>query len=490
MKRQYLRTAVLFLTLSIGLLLLLCVIWNDCRETGSFWCADGDQAFVQEASRVMTEYYETEYERGVYEAGFRKKDYYGTYREDHGPSVDFELWQTGDALGYMYTCLVGFDTADYPFSRNTQWSRWKQEDGAWIHIGNSIPAPWIEKTLAGGFSLELPRPELTVSGSDEGVRAEMEELLAQLIVTEYSLYAYDTPLLVYANTDRLYAAIMLTTELDEEMLLHYGGFSAHDRVLRVQMERGPQGLAVTEHRKYGSAGTGRRETAFYRELLECGTGPFLIRPGLDEGKARIRAALLEDAPFICAETGKVLTLSQMGKMITTDQRLQTKVKPLRFAYLQLDPVISMGAFINRYQGIPEAVVELVMGSDTWGSLILRWDDGQVWGNVMPYRGFNGLKDDGTFFFSSEAMDSGFGALSFLDNKAGITPLLYSESTHAEDGAISVRYWMAGIEWKPTESEFQDSMAWQSEKSDVQWYELTPDGVEAAFANAPKNPPRY
>ena len=67
-------------------------------------------------------------------------------------------------------------------------------------------------------------------------------------------------------------------------------------------------------------------------------------------------------------------------------------------------------------------------NEYWGFLILHINNDVVYAYELAYRSFNGLKNDGTFIYSSSASDYGIGKIEFLGEAYTIIPLAYSEST--------------------------------------------------------------
>lgn len=94
------------------------------------------------------------------------------------------------------------------------------------------------------------------------------------------------------------------------------------------------------------------------------------------------------------------------------------------------------------------------GDSVYGYEILFYQDQEVYGFTLPDRGFMNLKTDGTF--------ETFGGIENSDDYFGVGRLQLSEKGYTIEDA--------------SDSGSQES------KTDVGWYELTPESVELAFEN--------
>ena len=121
-------------------------------------------------------------------------------------------------------------------------------------------------------------------------------------------------------------------------------------------------------------------------------------------------------------------------------------------------------------GNREGVLRLGLpgGSEIYGFLVLRvWDSGSVSGYVQTYRSLTGLKSDGTFSYSSGALDHGVARLRFHGSYSELEVLAGSES----DGSGHVlRYTVDGQ--TATADDFEAALAEQEAKADAVWYDFT------------------
>lgn len=154
--------------------------------------------------------------------------------------------------------------------------------------------------------------------------------------------------------------------------------------------------------------------------------------------------LLADGMFISTDLQKKLNLAAIKEVVTDDDSVS--VAASKFAIVDLDG-----------DGEAEIVLWLqINGISDYGFEILQYREGAVYGYTLPYRAFMDLKTDGTFLFSGGSADSGVGKLEFSENGYMVDQLHESDSDNA--------------------------MRQQEEKSDVKWYDLSVDGVNTAFEN--------
>jgi len=183
----------------------------------------------------------------------------------------------------------------------------------------------------------------------------------------------------------------------------------------------------------------------------------------------IKAVLLGNAEFYETGIRETLDISRLNQAVSSDGAVT--VKTTRFAIIDLDN-----------DGMKEVVLRLqVNGNDDYGFEVLRYQDGVVYGYVMWYRSFNQLKADGTFSFSSSAMDSGFGALSFTDQTCSVDKITYSESSYDTGNNLSVSYFANNK--RVTQDKFDAAIKKQDEKPDAVWHDFTNDNIEIVLPGA-------
>jgi len=125
-------------------------------------------------------------------------------------------------------------------------------------------------------------------------------------------------------------------------------------------------------------------------------------------------------------------------------------------------------------GAPEVVLWMTLSGNPYvGFDILRWEEGKVLSYSQVYRGLMGLKEDGTFSYSSGAFDNGYGRAALLSE----TGILIEDLVRCQsaDNAEGAAFFIEGRE--VSGAEFNAALANQDEKPDVAWYELTRENIE-------------
>ena len=158
--------------------------------------------------------------------------------------------------------------------------------------------------------------------------------------------------------------------------------------------------------------------------------------GMEE---RYKAILLGDGDFVNIDRSNQdirLSLENIKEVVSDEDWVTAKV--IKFTIIDLD-------------GNGENEIVLWIQSNNgldYGFEILYFQDQEVYGFTLPYRAFMHLKTDGTFYSSGG-----------MDNR-GIRRMQLSERGY-------------------TIEEVADSES-QEEKTDVKWYDLTPNNVEQVF----------
>ena len=183
--------------------------------------------------------------------------------------------------------------------------------------------------------------------------------------------------------------------------------------------------------------------------------------------AMLLAALLLTAPALAEETDLQSAAKDAyarvlldGAAWTHDGEVREEWKPGRFAVLDLDD-----------DGVSEVILEV---TEPEAFIILNGTKSVV-AKEWPYRGLLNLKDDGTFTFSSGALDGGVAMLVYQgDNGAhwGYLPLAESIS----DANGNVTYWLDGGIEKTDEAGFNAALEAQNAKLDALWYDYTEENL--------------
>ena len=193
---------------------------------------------------------------------------------------------------------------------------------------------------------------------------------------------------------------------------------------------------------------GQKDVESVADAIQKRVGLYL-KPGSLAGKQdenmssgmeeRYKEILLGDGDFVNIDRSNQdirLSLENIKEVVSDEDWVTGKV--IKFTIVDLD-------------GNGENEIVLWIQSNNgldYGFEILYFHDQEVYGFTLPYRAFMDLKTDGTFYSSGG-----------LDNR-GIRRLRLSERGY-------------------TIEEVSDSES-QEEKTDVEWYDLTPDNVELAF----------
>ena len=124
---------------------------------------------------------------------------------------------------------------------------------------------------------------------------------------------------------------------------------------------------------------------------------------------------------------------------------------------------------------PEIVCLLHAGTiDTWGVLILHYEDGTVYGYTKRYRSFAGLKEDGTYTYNSGlAIGCGYCTISFAKADYEENAFLY----YSGIGDVFTFYHNGEI---ITEEEYYRAIDLEEEKADAKWYNFTSENLEILF----------
>lgn len=146
--------------------------------------------------------------------------------------------------------------------------------------------------------------------------------------------------------------------------------------------------------------------------------------------------------------------------------------------------ISKFAIIDLDQdGTVEVVLWLTYGgNDSSGFEILHDQDGAIDGYSLQYREFNQLKSDGTFSFSSDAADGGFGTISFTATSYSIHKITYSQSSgNDSSGNLMLAYFVKNK--SATQDEFNIAISNWEAQPNVTWYNYTSDNIKSLLTES-------
>ena len=140
--------------------------------------------------------------------------------------------------------------------------------------------------------------------------------------------------------------------------------------------------------------------------------------------------------------------------------VRTEWNAVRFAVLDMDG-----------DGVHEIILEV---TEPEAFIILNGITG-VTATEWPYRGLLDLKDDGTFTFSSGALDNGVAMLVYQGDfgpQWGYLPL--AEAVSDADGHVT--YWLDGGAESTDEAGYLAFLAQQDAKLDALWYAYTEENI--------------
>ena len=115
----------------------------------------------------------------------------------------------------------------------------------------------------------------------------------------------------------------------------------------------------------------------------------------------------------------------------------------------------------------------VGGDEYYGYLVLKNADSTVWGYEVFYRAMLSQKADGTFSFSSGALDTGFGYKKPEGDRFHSVGLAESVSSYG-----NIEYFLNGK--KVSERLYRDADKGQDQKPDVIWYDLTNENLSSVI----------
>lgn len=188
-------------------------------------------------------------------------------------------------------------------------------------------------------------------------------------------------------------------------------------------------------------------------------------PELEENN--YKSILLGKSNFICTDlANKSLNISEIGQAVTDDDSVT--VSATKFAIIDIDG-----------DGEDETVLWLqINGISDYGFEILHYQNGEIYGYTLPYSAFMNLKTDGTFLFSGGAADFGIGKIIFSETGYSVSGQAYSQSGYDSNNELTVQYFVN--DESCSADEFDNAINSQEQKTDVKWYDLSDDNINAVF----------
>lgn len=169
--------------------------------------------------------------------------------------------------------------------------------------------------------------------------------------------------------------------------------------------------------------------------------------------------LRENGRFYSNDYGTDLSIREYCERFGADSEIELEVP--KFAVVDMDG-----------DGAKEIVLWLRVhgteGASDYGTMVLRYQDGTVYGDTFSYRQLSELKVDGTFHWSGSASYNGTGVLKFTDTECTVERTLYVESSLDEvSGYDAAHYYHNGAEI--TEVDYDALSTQQGFKEDALWH---------------------
>ena len=191
-------------------------------------------------------------------------------------------------------------------------------------------------------------------------------------------------------------------------------------------------------------------------------------PGPAGAAQAFSEVLLNGAPFTLVGDQLVpYDLSELNVMIWGDPEVNAYAEQFAVADLDAD-------------GTPEVVLLTNQHIHSEPILILRWQDGQIYGYSEVGRGMQGLKADGVSWWSDGAFHNGAGRDQYVSDENG--PDRREKVRLLEfvaDAGGAAEYYLGGQE--VTREEYEAADAQMAAQPDARWYSFDPDIISAVFA---------
>lgn len=176
------------------------------------------------------------------------------------------------------------------------------------------------------------------------------------------------------------------------------------------------------------------------------------------------SVLQNNTPFISAYDNQTMYINRVN-----DSIVDAPMEITQFAVVDLDN-----------DGLAEVILWLTVYGNAYGALVLRYQDGVVYGFDFVYRALMQLKADGTFSFSGGASDNGFGTVKFEKNTYSIDEITYCQSDFDSNNNLSVSCF---VNHEPaTEEAFLSALTEQEQKPDAAWYDFTEENIEEILSS--------
>jgi hypothetical protein len=187
---------------------------------------------------------------------------------------------------------------------------------------------------------------------------------------------------------------------------------------------------------------------------------------LESYKAVLQNKINLVTDFISTDEKKEVNLNTF---LTYDSKDEITLKITNFTILDMDA-----------DAVPEVILELSRAPKEYPEFyeVLHFVNGSVYGYVQPLRGFNNLKTDGSFRFSSGVSYNGYGKLRFDLNTCETEILGSMETNQNSDNVITSTYILNN--YPVSEESYNSFMSEEERKKDAVWYEFSQKNIEKNF----------
>ena len=190
-------------------------------------------------------------------------------------------------------------------------------------------------------------------------------------------------------------------------------------------------------------------------------------PGPAEAAQAFSEVLLNGAPFtLVGDQLDSYDLSELNVMIWGDPEVNAYAEQFAVADLDAD-------------GTPEVVLLTNQHIHSEPILILRWQDGQIYGYSEVGRGMQGLKADGVSWWSDGAFHNGAGRDQYISDGDG--PDRREQVRLLEfvaDAGGAAKCYLSGQE--VTREEYEAADTQMAAQPDARWYAFDPNIISAVF----------
>lgn len=177
--------------------------------------------------------------------------------------------------------------------------------------------------------------------------------------------------------------------------------------------------------------------------------------------------LRNKAKFFSTDADKNLSLSQLNQAISSEK---VTVDVTNFAVLDIG-----------HGGAPAVILSINMNGVGYGTEVLSYQDGIVYGYTFSARQFGDLRADGTFMASSGAADVGICTITFDKKMYSIDEFTFSKSSTDSEGNMNVSYFVN--HQSATKDKYDAAFSQWQKITYVTWYDFTDENIGTRLPDA-------